>query len=1116
MADSTKSKRENAVLLHHPDAVDTDREALMGRHAAGEGFFKGFVRHSGVDAFYCQCLEDGHAEDFAQRASAFGALDRECINVPVGQMGQSPEAPKTLMIPQPGMSMYAWRRRISAHARSYSLCGLNHTIASDTVMEDIGQLLTSPVQSWDALICTSQAVKSTLQRLLDNWADYLGRRSGGRFKPEVQMPIIPLGVDTARYAATPQAEEARMAIRRGLGIGDDDIAVLYFGRMSFHAKAHPLPMYLGLEEAAKRTGKRIHLLQAGRFANDGVEQEFREGARRYCPGVNAIFLDGRDQGVSERVWFAADIFTSLSDNIQESFGLTPIEAMAAGLPVVASNWDGYRDTVRHGTDGILIPTWLPLPDSGSDLSLQIEGSLTEEMRSRSYNQYSGVVSQATAVDVGAAADAYSALAVDPALRRRLGEAGRKRARETYDWQVVINAYQDLWRELANIRSRSVESGAPVQGRPAHPLRDDPFALFQSYPSGTINGDAVVTLTSPGRDGLPVDFKVRLAEMRASTMNDYAQSAMLSDEDIHRVAGVLSDKGACSVIALAEPLDEGVRFRLPRTLAWLAKLGLVALSEPTASAKTAFSGPAPAKTEAQSLVDLGLAARSRGAIEAGAEYFEKALRTDPDHVEANFQFGELLAAVQKLPDAARCLQRAVDQDRTHLAARRSLGKVLFLLGDERAALEMLEDAVALDADDVESRYLLGAGYRRAGAANKAIPHLQAALKLSPQRSDALTHIALARKSLGRASEARIAIDQALEIDPSNVFARAAYLSLRTETRGRKNLSHLKTAKRVGIHINRRFHFPLLRGLFDALSEEHWPLITGDGRELIEFDPDVVIVCDGQAEVLRASIPKATYIQTRNSMAVKNYFTRIPKPGDYICVSSEAVKKQFMDMGGLKQERLWVTGYVGNDALFKKQGRSLPFDLPIDKKVVLYAPTFTPSMTSAAMLGENLVSLIRGERTDICILIKPHPNFCEQPSDIRSSWQKLSATDPDVYLMDDPEADISAAMQASDMMISDASGVVFQYLTLDRPIVLLSNPNKSKDVVFFDADGPEWAWRDVGHELSDVSQLAAAVDEALDNPLQHQDKRRQYRDILFGDLRDGDAAERIVRKINEVNS
>ena len=45
----------------------------------------------------------------------------------------------------------------------------------------------------------------------------------------------------------------------------------------------------------------------------------------------------------EIVRAASDMFISLADSYQETFGLTPIEAMASELPVVASNWNGYRN-----------------------------------------------------------------------------------------------------------------------------------------------------------------------------------------------------------------------------------------------------------------------------------------------------------------------------------------------------------------------------------------------------------------------------------------------------------------------------------------------------------------------------------------------------------------------------------------------------------------------------------------------------------------------------------------------------------------------------------------------------------------------------------------------------
>ena len=295
MVNAKTPQPENAVLFHQPDAVDINRDAIMGRNSEGDGFFRGFVKHSGVGHFYNQSMIPEHDKDFIERIKAFGVEAPECTPVPVGQMGHISDAPKTLMLPSQGLDMYAWRRRINANARSYSVVGLNHTISSDTVMDDLGALLTAPVQPWDAVICTSHVAKTSMVRLLDNWADYLGSRfSGGRFKAQVQMPVIPLGVDCDKYAPTPQTTEVRNTIRRGLGIGEDDVVVLYFGRLSFNTQAHPVGMYLSLEEAAKRTEKRIHLIQAGQFPNEGVEKEFREGAMRYCPSVNALFLDGRD------------------------------------------------------------------------------------------------------------------------------------------------------------------------------------------------------------------------------------------------------------------------------------------------------------------------------------------------------------------------------------------------------------------------------------------------------------------------------------------------------------------------------------------------------------------------------------------------------------------------------------------------------------------------------------------------------------------------------------------------------------------------------------------------------------------------------------------------------
>ena len=58
-------------------------------------------------------------------------------------------------------------------------------------------------------------------------------------------------------------------------------------------------------------------------------------------GADVLILDLEDQARTN-LYHAADVFLTLSDNLQETFGLTVIEAMTAGLPVVANDWNGYK------------------------------------------------------------------------------------------------------------------------------------------------------------------------------------------------------------------------------------------------------------------------------------------------------------------------------------------------------------------------------------------------------------------------------------------------------------------------------------------------------------------------------------------------------------------------------------------------------------------------------------------------------------------------------------------------------------------------------------------------------------------------------------------------------
>ena len=181
----------------------------------------------------------------------------------------------------------------------------------------------------------------------------------------------------------------------------------------------------------------------------------------------------------------ADIFCSLSDNIQETFGITPVEAMAAGIPVVASDWNGYKDTIRHGKDGFLVKTSLPQPGLGGDLALR------HAMGIDNYDYYCGYNCMHTAVDIEETTSFLKKLIENKELRLSMGKIGRERAISTYDWKGIIGQYEELWSDLGEIRYRARNSDDNLKKPQIWPARMDPFTSFSHYPTYSININSIV-------------------------------------------------------------------------------------------------------------------------------------------------------------------------------------------------------------------------------------------------------------------------------------------------------------------------------------------------------------------------------------------------------------------------------------------------------------------------------------------------------------------------------------------------------------------------------------------------------------------------------------------------
>lgn len=102
----------------------------------------------------------------------------------------------------------------------------------------------------------------------------------------------------------------------------------------------------------------------------------------------------------------------------------------------------------------------------------------------------------------------------------------------------------------------------------------------------------------------------------------------------------------------------------------------------------------------------------------------------------------------------------------------------------------------------------------------------------------------------------------------------------------------------------------------------------------------------------------------------------------------------------------------------------------KQIILYAPTFSPKLTSAPHLVDELKSLAKNK--DYLILIKFHPLMA---SDWVNYYKKLSHSTPNILYQD--EKNIIKFLLIADILISDTSSVIYEFILLDKPVITFKN-------------------------------------------------------------------------------
>lgn len=151
--------------------------------------------------------------------------------------------------------------------------------------------------------------------------------------------IVPVGADTRRFFPDP---EDRLRTRRRLGIDGNRVA-LFVGRLVRHKGVQYLI------EAMRHTaaGTRLMIVGDGEFA-----ARLKHTARVRSGSSRVTFVGDVPDSVLPSIYRAADVLVVPSTSRLEAFGISAIEAMASGTPVVVSDIPGVREVIQDGVQGL--------------------------------------------------------------------------------------------------------------------------------------------------------------------------------------------------------------------------------------------------------------------------------------------------------------------------------------------------------------------------------------------------------------------------------------------------------------------------------------------------------------------------------------------------------------------------------------------------------------------------------------------------------------------------------------------------------------------------------------------------------------------------------------------
>lgn len=234
-----------------------------------------------------------------------------------------------------------------------------------------------------------------------------------------------------------------------------------------------------------------------------------------------------------------------------------------------------------------------------------------------------------------------------------------------------------------------------------------------------------------------------------------------------------------------------------------------------------------------------------------------------------------------------------------------------------------------------------------------------------------------------------------------------------------------------------------------------------RDIFDFSPEAIFVPGNIVPYYLPGVKIQVFhgyaAEKKDHWIIRRYFDMYFTQGPYFTSHFEALAKKYGDFevvetGWTKQD--WIKQHLHDydaerDALLSAHGR---------KQIVLYAPTFSPKLTSLPYMKDALDRLV--DERDILLTMKFHPLTRQEWVDEYREW----ASHRDNVIFVEKGENVTKYQMMADVTISDTSSAIYEFLLLGRPVITLRAI--SKDIYW--------------ENITNPSELTAAFDRVQNDP------------------------------------